>query len=78
MKTFKQFMEKLTPISEILPGVVNQIGKAGKIVGEEAVQMHGGMGCTEEMSIGHYLKRLVAISHLFGNPDYYLKKYSDS
>ena len=29
MKTFKQFMEKLTPIGDILPGVVNQIGKAG-------------------------------------------------
>ena len=59
-------------------GLKNQIGKAGEIVGEEAVQMHGGMGCTEEMSIGHYLKRLVAISHLFGKPDYYLKKYRDS
>ena len=63
---------------KLIFGLKNQIGKAGKIVGEEAVQMHGGMGCTEEMSIGHYLKRLVAISHLFGNPDYYLKKYSDS
>ena len=48
------------------------------MVAEEAVQMHGGMGCTEEMSIGHYLKRMMVIVHLFGNDTYYLNKYIES
>ena len=47
-------------------------------VGEEAVQLHGGMGVTQEMSVGHYLKRLMVISHLFGSSDYFLDKYIDS
>ena len=56
-------------------GLKNQISKAGKQVGEEAVQLHGGMGVTEEMSIGHYLKRLMVIANIFGSADYYLSKY---
>ena len=55
-----------------------ELAKAGKKVGEEAVQLHGGMGVTEEMSVGHYLKRLMVISNLFGSSDYFLDKYIDS
>ena len=53
-----------------------QIGNAAKLIGEEAIQLHGGMGVTEEMSIGHYFKRLTTIRTIFGNSDYHLKKYS--
>ena len=63
--------------TKLIYGLKNQVARAGKLVGEEAVQMHGGMGVTEEMSIGHYLKRLMVIAHLFGNADYYLDKYID-
>ena len=59
-------------------GLKNQVARAGKLVGEEAVQLHGGMGVTEEMSIGHYLKRLVSIANIFGSADFYLKRYIDS
>jgi alkylation response protein AidB-like acyl-CoA dehydrogenase len=45
-------------------------------VGENAIQLHGGMGMTEEMSIGHYFKRLTTIDTLFGNADYHLRKYA--
>ena len=38
---------------KLVYGLKHQIAKAGKYVGEEAVQLHGGMGVTEEMSIGH-------------------------
>ena len=48
-----------------LYGLKNQIGKAGKKVGEEAVQLHGGMGVTQEMSVGHYLKRLMVIFRIY-------------
>ena len=53
-----------------------QIGKSGKAVAQDAVQLHGGMGVSDEMSIGHYLKKLIAIDALFGNSNYHLTKYS--
>ncbi len=53
-----------------------QVGKSGRFVGESAIQLHGGMGMTEEMSIGHYFKRLTTIDTLFGNADFHLRRYS--
>ncbi len=43
------------------------VGKAGTLVGEEAVQLHGGIGVTQEYSVGHLLSRLVALDHLYGD-----------
>jgi alkylation response protein AidB-like acyl-CoA dehydrogenase len=54
-----------------------QIGKGGKFVGQGAVQLHGGMGMTDELNIGHYFKRLTTIETLFGNVDYHLRKYAN-
>jgi alkylation response protein AidB-like acyl-CoA dehydrogenase len=53
-----------------------QIGKGGRFVGQNAIQLHGGMGMTDELNVGHYFKRLTAIETLFGNVDHHLKKYS--
>ena len=50
------------------------IGKAGKLSAKEAVQLHGGMGVSEEMMIGHYLKKMISIDALFGNADFHLRK----
>ena len=52
------------------------IGKAGKLSAQNAVQLHGGMGVSEEMMIGHYLKKMVFIDALFGNADHHLKQFS--
>ena len=52
-----------------------QIGTAGRLVAEEAVQIHGGMGVTWELDIAHYFKRLSAIGVLFGNADYHLDRF---
>ncbi len=54
-----------------------QIGTAGKRVGQEAVQLHGGMGVSWEVDIAHYFKRLTAIGQLFGNADWHLDKLAD-
>lgn len=54
-----------------------QIGTAGKRVGQEAVQIHGGMGVTWELDIAHYFKRLSAIDILFGNADFHLDRFVD-
>jgi len=53
-----------------------QVGKGGTLVGQGAVQLHGGMGMTDELNVGHYFKRLTTIDALFGNTDHHLKKYS--
>ena len=52
------------------------IGKAGIFVGENAVQLHGGMGMTEELRIGHYFKRLLVIDAQFGNADHHLQQFA--
>jgi alkylation response protein AidB-like acyl-CoA dehydrogenase len=41
--------------------------RAGRIVGELAVQLHGGMGMTDELAVGHYFKRLLSIGATFGD-----------
>ncbi|HVK99952.1 MAG TPA: acyl-CoA dehydrogenase [Dongiaceae bacterium] len=57
-------------------GLKVQVGKAGRKVGQEAIQLHGGMGMTDELNVGYYFKRLTAIDALFGNVDYHLARYA--
>lgn len=52
-----------------------QIGKACKFVGQNAIQLHGGMGMTDEMAIGHYFKRATMIESAFGSVDHHLARY---
>ena len=55
-----------------------RIGEAAKFVGEQGIQLHGGIGMTDEYAIGHYYKRLQTIDKLFGNVDYHLRRFSDA
>ena len=52
------------------------IASACRKVGQGAVQVHGGMGMTEELAVGHYFKRATAIEVLFGSSDYHLRRYA--
>ncbi|HLU06327.1 MAG TPA: acyl-CoA dehydrogenase family protein [Woeseiaceae bacterium] len=52
-----------------------QVGRSGRLVAQEAVQIHGGMGVTWELDIAHYFKRFTAIETLFGNADFHLDRY---
>jgi alkylation response protein AidB-like acyl-CoA dehydrogenase len=52
-----------------------QIGRACRFVGQNAIQLHGGMGMTEEMAIGHYFKRATLIENQFGSVDHHLARY---
>ena len=54
-----------------------QIGKSGKFVGQQSIQLHGGIGMTMEAKIGHYFKRLTMIENTFGDADYHLARVSD-
>jgi alkylation response protein AidB-like acyl-CoA dehydrogenase len=53
-----------------------QIGKAGRFVGQGAVQIHGGIGMTDELTLGHYFKRVTMLDALYGNVDHHLKRYA--
>jgi alkylation response protein AidB-like acyl-CoA dehydrogenase len=48
------------------------VGTAGQKVGEEAIQIHGGMGVTWDLDVAHFFKRLTVINRLFGNADWHL------
>ena len=52
-----------------------RIGRACKFVGQNAIQIHGGMGMTDELAIGHYFKRATMIEGLFGSVDHHLRRY---
>lgn len=53
-----------------------QIGRGGRLIAQEAVQMHGGMGMTDELAIGHYFKRITQIDALFGNADQHIQAFA--
>jgi alkylation response protein AidB-like acyl-CoA dehydrogenase len=52
------------------------VGRAARFVGQNAVQLHGGMGMTEELAIGHYFKRLTACQYEFGSTDQHRTRYA--
>ncbi|HSF95946.1 MAG TPA: acyl-CoA dehydrogenase [Thermohalobaculum sp.] len=51
------------------------VGRVGRQVAEEAIQMHGGIAMTWEATVPHYAKRIVMIDHLFGDTDYHLDRF---
>jgi hypothetical protein len=52
------------------------VARNGRLVGEEAIQIHGGIGMTDELNIGHLVKRLMMINVTFGDGDYHQKKFN--
>jgi pimeloyl-CoA dehydrogenase small subunit len=55
-----------------------QVGKSGKFVGQQSIQLHGGIGMTMEAKIGHYFKRLTMIENTFGDSEYHLRRVSEA
>jgi alkylation response protein AidB-like acyl-CoA dehydrogenase len=53
-----------------------KVGRAGRFVAEQAVQLHGGMGVTDELNVGAYFKRLMAIEVIFGSPEFHLQRHA--
>ena len=53
-----------------------KIGQGGRIIGQDAVQIHGGMGVTDELAVGHYFKRLTMMDTEFGNVDHHMRRYT--
>ncbi|MFP6728571.1 MAG: acyl-CoA dehydrogenase [Alphaproteobacteria bacterium] len=53
-----------------------QIARAGRLIGQEAVQLHGAIAMTDDYQLGHYFKRLTMIGQLFGDSDHHLRRFA--
>jgi alkylation response protein AidB-like acyl-CoA dehydrogenase len=56
----------------------SRLGQTSLFVGHQAVQLHGGIGTTDDLIISHYLKRLVMLESSFGNGDYHRRRFLES
>lgn len=63
--------------SRALSAAKAQVGRSAKFVGYQAVQLHGGMGVSEELDIGHHYIRLTMINQLFGDQAFHLRRFAD-
>jgi alkylation response protein AidB-like acyl-CoA dehydrogenase len=62
--------------SKLASGTKSKVGYAARFVAEQAVQLHGGMGMSDELSVGHYFRRISSINIQFGDPAYHLMRYA--
>jgi pimeloyl-CoA dehydrogenase small subunit len=67
-----------TARASAMSAVKVQIGQSGRFVGQQAVQLHGGIGVTEECHVGHYFRRLSLIEFLFGDTPHHLARLADA
>ena len=56
-------------------GAWAKVSRAARFVAEQSIQLHGGMGVTNELEIGGYLKRVVALDAILGPPDHHLRRH---
>ena len=63
--------------SQAIAAAKAYVGRAARFVGQQAVQLHGGMGVVDEMIVSHYFKRLTMIDMTFGDADFHLARFSD-
>ncbi|MFB6450207.1 acyl-CoA dehydrogenase family protein [Bradyrhizobium tunisiense] len=63
-------------LPRLASGAKSKIGYAGKFVADQAVQLHGGMGMTDELNVGHYFKRISSINIQFGDPAFHVLRYA--
>jgi alkylation response protein AidB-like acyl-CoA dehydrogenase len=53
------------------------VGQAARFVSQNAIQLHGGIGMTEEYAVGHYFRRVMVIEHSFGDTAHHLSRIAD-
>ncbi|MFL6790304.1 MAG: acyl-CoA dehydrogenase family protein [Bradyrhizobium sp.] len=63
-------------VSKLASGAKSKIGYAAKFVADQAVQLHGGMGMSDELNVGHYFKRIASINIQFGDPAFHVLRYA--
>lgn len=62
--------------SRLASGAKTKVGYAARFIAEQAIQLHGGMGMSDELNVGHYFKRIAAINIQFGDPTYHLMRFA--
>ena len=62
--------------SKLASGAKSKVGYAARFIAEQAIQLHGGMGMSDELNVGHYFKRIASINVQFGDPTYHLMRYA--
>lgn len=68
--------EDATEKTKAVSAAKSRIGKAIQKVGQEAIQIHGGIGMTEELDVGHLFKLVTAAEIMFGNTDYHTERFA--
>jgi alkylation response protein AidB-like acyl-CoA dehydrogenase len=68
--------EEHADAAKVLSALKVQVGKAGRFVSQQAVQLHGGMGMTDEIVVGHAFKRLLSLDAQLGNVDHHLERFA--
>ena len=63
-------------IDKVVHALKVTVARNGKLIGDEAIQIHGGMGLTDELNVGHYVKRLMMINVTFGDGDYHQQQFN--
>ena len=61
-------------VPEAVTRAALQVSRSGRHIGQEAIQLHGGIGMTAEYSVGHYTSHLTALDHLFGDGHHHLTR----
>jgi alkylation response protein AidB-like acyl-CoA dehydrogenase len=64
--------------SKLASGAKTKVGYAARFIAEQAVQLHGGMGMSDELNVGHYFKRIASINTQYGDPTYHLMRYAQA
>src|SRR3984893_2112038 len=62
--------------SKLASGTKSKVGYAARFIAEQAIQLHGGMGMSDELNVGHYFKRIASINVQYGDPTYHLMRYA--
>jgi alkylation response protein AidB-like acyl-CoA dehydrogenase len=63
-------------VSRLASGAKSKVGELARFVGEQAIQLHGGMGMSDELDVGHYFKRICSIDIQFGDSAYHLMRFA--
>lgn len=67
-----------TGLSRLASGAKAKVGYAARFVADQAVQLHGGMGMSDELNVGHYFKRISSINIQFGDPAFHVLRYAQT
>lgn len=62
--------------SKAVSAAKSKVGNAITLVGQEAIQIHGGIGTTEELDVGHFFKRVTALNVMFGDADFHSERFA--